>query len=162
MPCNQNICLVRELEIISRLSALWKTNSFVPDRQIQDNILIAHEVFHYRRLKRRSNCFELGFKLDMNKAYDRVEWDFVEENLMRMGFNPRWVRLVMSCITTASLSLVINGFNPTRGLRQGDPLFPYLFLLVSEVLSRSVTYANLSRSGPLISHILFADDSLFF
>lgn len=67
------------------------------------------KLFTYLRLKTRRNCFELGLKLDMNKACDWVEWDFVEETLMRIGFDPRWVGLVMSCITMASLSVMING-----------------------------------------------------
>lgn len=112
----------------------------------------------------------------MNKAYDRVEWDFLEEALLRFGFNHGWVRLVMACVSTVSISIVLNGnagnfFKPNRGLRQGDPLSPYLFLIISEVLSLKLTRAiyegdltgiKLSRCCPVVSHIFFADDALFF
>lgn len=97
-------------------------NAFVPDRLIQDNILLAHESFHYLKHKTEGGNHEFGLKLDMNKAYDRVEWDFLEATLLRFGFDDRWVRLVMSCVTTVSFSIVLNGnagsfFKPRRGLR---------------------------------------------
>ncbi|VVA38287.1 PREDICTED: reverse mRNAase, partial [Prunus dulcis] len=121
--------------------------------EIQDNIILAHEVFHYLKLRKSKKVFEMGVKLDMNKAYDRVEWDFLEAVMIRMGFTMSWVELIISCIIT------------------GDPLSPYLFLLVSEVLSLLVLKAcesgflqgiKLSRSGPTLSHLMFADDTLIF
>lgn len=149
--------------------------AFVPQRQIQDNILIAHEAFHYLKLK-KDTCYELGLKVDMNKAFDRIEWDFLKAVMLKMGFDPRWVDLIMECVQSVSLSIIINGspsspFTPTRGLRQGDPLSSYLFILVSEVLSsmiqKSCDSGNLKgikffEAGPSISHLFFADDSLFF
>ncbi|XP_062013415.1 uncharacterized mitochondrial protein AtMg01250-like [Rosa rugosa] len=112
----------------------------------------------------------------MNKAYDRVEWDFLQAALIRFGFKRSWVKLIMACVTTVSFSIVLNGnlgkfFHPSRGLRQGDPLSPYLFLIVSEVLSLRLTKVvndgflrgiKLSRSCPTLSHLFFADDALFF
>ncbi|KAI5313939.1 hypothetical protein L3X38_043115 [Prunus dulcis] len=94
-------------------------NAFVPDRQIQDNILVAHEVFHALKLKKSKKKFEMGVKLDMNKAYDRVEWDFLEKVMQKMGFNAGWIQLVMSCVTTVNFTVVINGqrgeaFSPSR------------------------------------------------
>lgn len=151
-------------------------NAFVPGRQIQDSILIAHEAFHYLRIKRRTKKYELGLKVDMNKAYDRVEWDFLEAVLHKMGFHATWISLVMKCVTTVSFSVKLNGkqgafFTPSRGLRQGDPLSPYLFLLVTEVLSLNLSKAvsgerlqgiKLSRNCSGLSHLFFADDSLYF
>ncbi|VVA37537.1 PREDICTED: reverse mRNAase, partial [Prunus dulcis] len=68
--------------------------------EIQDNIILAHEVFHYLKLRKSKKVFEMGVKLDMNKAYDRVEWDFLEAVMIRMGFTMSWVELIISCIIT--------------------------------------------------------------
>lgn len=82
----------------------------------------------------------MGVKLDMNKAYDRVEWAFLEVVMAKMGFHENWIKLAMSCVTTATYSMIVNGnpvgkFSPSRGIRQGDPISPYLFLLCAENLS---------------------------
>ncbi|CAL2244392.1 unnamed protein product [Prunus armeniaca] len=104
-------------------------NAFVPNRQIQENILIAHEAFHILKLRKTTKMYDLGIKIDMNKAYDRVEWHFLESVMLKMGFDVRWVNLVMNLVCTVQFSLVLNGvqgntFTPTRGIRQGDPLSP--------------------------------------
>jgi hypothetical protein len=118
----------------------------------------------------------VGIKTDMAKAYDRVEWEFLEATLMVMGFPVDKVQTIMKCVTTVTFSILINGqpsscFQPKRGLRQGDPLSPYLFIICADVLSGLISRAqsNLSIHGvkiahraPEISHLLFADDSLFF
>ncbi|KAL6141490.1 hypothetical protein ACLB2K_059778 [Fragaria x ananassa] len=85
--------------------------------------MLAHEAYHYLRLKKEGDVHELGLKLDMNKAYDRVEWDFLEATLVRFGFDRRWINFIMSCVTTVSFSIVLNGnpgnfFYLSRGLRQ--------------------------------------------
>jgi hypothetical protein len=118
----------------------------------------------------------MGIKLDMSKAYDRVEWKFLEAIMRKLGFEDRWINLVMSCVRSVSYSVVINGnpvghVRPTRGIRQGDPISPYLFLLCAEALSAllsktvhsgTITGIPTSPKGPRISHIFFADDSLLF
>ena len=82
----------------------------------------------------------MAFKLDMSKAYDRVEWGFVEAVIQRLGFAEEWIRLVMMCLSTVSYSILLNGvqsgnFTVSKGIRQGDPLSPYIFLLCAEGLS---------------------------
>lgn len=138
--------------------------------------MIAHEVFHHLKLKKSGYDFEMGLKIDMNKAYDRKEWDFLETVMLKFNFAATWVRLIIVCLRTVSFSVLINGkpsefFQPSRGLRQGDPLSPYLFIIVGEVLTSMINqacYANalhglrLGVDGPLLSHLLFVDDSLFF
>ncbi|KAH0972891.1 hypothetical protein GBA52_025047 [Prunus armeniaca] len=110
-------------------------NAFVPNRQIQDNILLAHEAFHLLKLRKSTKLYALGMKLDINKVYDRVEWNFLEAMMRKLGFANKWVRLIMSLVKSVELALVINGkpgsyFKSTRGIRQGDPLSPYLLLFV--------------------------------
>ncbi|KAA3460765.1 reverse transcriptase [Gossypium australe] len=112
----------------------------------------------------------------MSKAYDRVEWNFIKEVMNKMGFARKWIDLIMKCITTVSYTVLINGsrgriFNPYRGLRQGDPLSPFRFLICSEGLSALmrtakknglIRGARASRRGPAISYLLFADDCMMF
>ena len=151
-------------------------SAFLAGRQIQDNILVAQEVFHFLKMKKRGKKSYMAMKVDMNKAYDRVEWDFLEAVMLKLGFEKKWVDWIMECVKTVSYNLVINGkpsnrIYPTRGLRQGDPLSPYLFLIVSDVLSRMVLAEIKSQEVkgmvmnkycPILSHLFFADDSLFF
>jgi hypothetical protein len=115
-------------------------------------------------------------KLDMSKAYDKIEWGFLEAVMKRMGFGERWITLIMMCVRTVKYSVIVNG-NPcglitlSWGIRHGDPISPYLFLLCAEALSAMITRANgdgrlmgvpTSKRGPEISHLFFADDSLLF
>ncbi|CAL5407178.1 unnamed protein product [Camellia sinensis] len=113
----------------------------------------------------------MAVKLDFNKAYDRVEWDFLESVLRKMGFHERWIKWVMECVSTVTFSVFVNGakrtcFKPTRGLHQGDPLPPYLFILVIEVLSKlfhkSLRDHQFAGIKVRRSHLLFADDALLF
>ena len=151
-------------------------SAFLKGRLITDNILVAFETFHYMKNHNSRKSGFMALKLDMSKAYNRVEWSFLRDIMNQMGFNDRWVALVMECVTTVSYSLLVNGepqgnIKPSRGIRQGKPLSPYLFLLCSEGLHRLIQRAanlgeikgvSICRNGPKLTHLLFADDSLLF
>lgn len=121
----------------------------------------------------------MGFaalKLDMNKAYDKINWTFLLAVMKRMGFSSLWVNWIAQCISTVTYSILINGnpsktFKPSRGLRQGDPISPFLFLLCANVLSCALLHQEstknlkgikIGRDSQPINHLLFADDSFFF
>ncbi|XP_026417489.1 uncharacterized protein LOC113312969 [Papaver somniferum] len=149
--------------------------AFVPGRPIHDNIIIAHELIHTMKHKEGSNG-TMTIKLDLSKAFDRLEWSFLNKILEKFGFCKDFCNLVMQCVSTTSISVLLNGspcdqFEPTRGVIQGDPLSPYLFILAMEYLSRSLIFAEhnksiigikASRKSPPISHMLFADYILIF
>lgn len=138
-------------------------------------MLIAYECIHYLRNK-RGKAGACAIKLDMVKAYDRVEWSYLHDIMMALGFPQGWCNLVMQCVTSVTFSVRVNGvfspsFRPTRGIRQGDPISPYLFLLCSEGLTcllkaRAPHYISrgvrVSLHSPWISHLLFADDCMIF
>ncbi|XP_057250731.1 uncharacterized protein LOC130591430 [Beta vulgaris subsp. vulgaris] len=150
--------------------------AFVPERAIQDNILIAHEVFHSFSKKSGYEGW-IVVKLNMEKAYDRLEWNYILVTLRKLGFCSQWVEWIKCCISTPSFSVLVNGipsdrFIPSRGIRQGDPLSPYLFILCSELLARQLSAAiaqndkpigvSKGKSGVRIPFLTFADDTMIF
>ena len=97
-------------------------SAFQARRVITDNILMAFEILHYMKTQQNGSTGFMALKLDISKAYDRVEWSFLECLLRKLGFHNRWVDLMMECITTVSYSILINGepsqtIYPSRGLR---------------------------------------------
>uniref|UniRef100_A0A803PQG5 Reverse transcriptase domain-containing protein n=1 Tax=Cannabis sativa TaxID=3483 RepID=A0A803PQG5_CANSA len=118
----------------------------------------------------------MALKLDMSKAYDRVEWGFLESILRVMGFSDRWIGLTLSCVNSVRYHIINSGQKlgpiiPTRGIRQGCPLSPYLFIVCAKGFlslirhyeaTRLITGCKVARSAPTISHLLFADDSYVY
>jgi len=151
-------------------------STFMSNRLITDNVLVAYETMHHINQKRSGKVGEMALKLDMSKAFDRVEWGCLEKIMSKMGFHESWVKLMMRCVSTVTYSIKINGrprghVTPSRGLHQGDPLSPFLFLFCAKGLSalirKSVEFGLLSGvaacpRGPKISHLFFVDDSLMF
>lgn len=115
------------------------------------------------------------YKIDMEKTYDHVNWSFLDEVMQKMGFGQRQRNWIKICVSSPSFSVLINGipkgfFKGSLGLRQGDPLSPYLFIIVVELLSKWVRKSELAGlldgfsprdGGPKISFIQSTDDSLF-
>ena len=118
----------------------------------------------------------MTLKLDVSKAYDRMEWPFLQGVMQRLSFPETWIERVMSCVTTTSFFVLVNGrpfgnVLPSKGIRQGDPLSPYLFLLCTKgftslldraEIGRTLHGVSISRNAPKITNLLFADDSLIF
>nr|XP_025661966.1 uncharacterized protein LOC112757626 [Arachis hypogaea] len=118
----------------------------------------------------------MAIKVDMSKAYDRVEWSFVWFIMKKLGFCSKWIEWMKACVSTISYSVIVDGtstgfLKPSRGLRQGDPPSPYLFLFYAEGLSYLLHKGEqnnlfqglrLNSRCPTIHHLLFTDDSLLF
>ena len=122
-------------------------STFVPDRLITNNTTVAFEVLHKMRNRRKGKRGQMAVKLDISKAYDRMEWCFLERIMAKLGLNERLVHLAKEIVTTASYSILINGeprghIKPSKGIKQDDPLSPYLFIMCAEGLS-----AMLRRAG---------------
>ena len=141
-----------------------------------DAVLIANEAINSIL---KSNRGAILCKLDIEKVYDHVDWSFLLPVMKKMGFRERWCRWIKWCLSTVRFSVLVNGsptgfFQSSRDLRQGDPLSPYLFVIVMEafscLLKRAVSGGFLSPcsvqgrrgEGVQVSHLLFADDTLIF
>jgi len=151
-------------------------SSFIEGRSIVDNALIATETIHAMKRKTKGWRGEITLKIDISKAYDCVDWGFLMGFLIRMGFDDKWIRWMMMCVSSVTYSVLMNfdrvsPINPGRGLWQGDPLSPNLFILVAESLS-TLIHQRLGEEtsmvsvfiggAPVVSHLLFPDDSFLF
>ncbi|GJU89779.1 hypothetical protein Tco_1302202 [Tanacetum coccineum] len=171
--CISKIICNRMKDYLTGLVSL-NQSAFIPGRRISDNILLTQELMHNYHLDRGpARC---AFKVDIQKAYDTVDWDFLKEVLIGFGFHTRMIGWIMECVTSTSFSISINGglygyFKGKRGLRQGDLMSPYLFTLAMEILtlmlnkrvreSKSFTY-HWYYSKLNIINLCFADDLFLF
>lgn len=137
-------------------------------RLIQDNILIAHEAFHFFRYRKNSLRADCIMGMGMEKAYDGIEWDFILSAMEKLGSNPKWKSWIKECISFVTYSSLVNGkplplIHPSRCLWQGDPLSPYLFIITTNILSRNIKRAaqygrimglRMKRQCPITPNVL--------
>eukprot|EP00253_Pinus_taeda_P006633 PITA_06633 len=146
---------------------------FVEGRQILDGLVVTQEIIHSMKTKKQKG---MVIKLDLSKAYDRVSWQYLEEILRSFGFSNRWISWVLSCISTPNFSILVNGtpsktFKASRGIRQGNPISPFLFILATEGLGRylkqeriadNIKGLRLWGNELPITHQQFVDDIMLF
>lgn len=163
---------IRLGKVAQRLVAT-NQSAFIKGRYILESVVVAHELVHSLSKSKEKG---LVLKLDYEKAYDRVSWEFLFEVLESRGFSSKWILWIKQLVTGGSLGIMVNGedsayFKPGKGLRQGDPLSPLLFNLVGDVFSRMLDKAASSacirgvlhdfREGGVIS-LQYADDTILF
>eukprot|EP00253_Pinus_taeda_P019007 PITA_19007 len=150
-----------------------KQTGFVEGRQILDGLVVTQEVIHSLKVKKQKGMM---IKLDLSKAYDRLSWNYLGKVLESFGFCRRWIDWIHSLISSPSFSILVNGipsktFFATRGLRQGDPLSPFLFILAAEGLGRfikkerevdKIKGLKLWGNNLCLNHQQFVDDIMLF
>lgn len=165
--------LASRLKEILPLMISKAQSAFLPGRLLAENVLLATDLVNGYNNQNISSRGML--KVDLRKAFDSVRWDFILATLRALAIPETYISLIVQCITTASFSISINDtlggfFNSTRGIRQGDPLSPYLFVLAMECLSRLLvsrydagTIGYHPRTEQVkVSHLMFADDVMIF
>lgn len=146
--------------------------AFVEGRSLVQNVLICHDTMRHYKSKTSPRCL---MKIDLRKAFDMVSWEFLEEMLKGYGFPKKFSQLIMNCIKSIKFGIRINGSNygyfaGKRGLSQGDPISPLLFVMIIEYLSRVLTKMEQLpdfRFHPMckkirLNHLCFADDLMIF
>nr|GEU67293.1 hypothetical protein [Tanacetum cinerariifolium] len=147
-------------------------SAFIPGRSIQDNILLTQEIM--KGYNRKGGPKRVAFKIDLQNAYDTISWSFLKRTLEEFGFHDKMVNWIMQCVTTAGFSINVNGervgyFKRGRGLRQGDPISPYLFTLIMEVFSLMMKRQieketrfqyHFGCKAIKLTHVCFAEDLL--
>lgn len=146
-------------------------SGYVEGRQILDNILLVQEMIHTLQSRKIA---DMMMQLDLSKAYDKVNWNYLEAILKAFGFANQWIKWILALIKSTKFSILVNGspanqFSPSRGIRQGDPLSPFLFVILMECLSRLI--CNAKEEGkirglqplppiPATTHQQFVDDTM--
>ncbi|KAK1308804.1 hypothetical protein QJS10_CPA09g00704 [Acorus calamus] len=182
--CDTKYKLLAKL-LVNRLKAVLPSlvgleqGAFVPNRSMHAHLLLVQDIMHSLHIRRGRHAL-IAAKIDLASAYDSVEWGSLFQVLQLFGFPPRWIAWMKQCVMKVRLAVLVNGsptdwFSMERGLRQGDPLSPYLFVLVAEVISAMIRQeqelgklvgyipdvriqSQTGRKG--IAHILYADDLL--
>ena len=178
--CNSIYKVVTKI-IVARLRSLLAglvsplQTAFVPSKEGVDNAIIMQELVHsMSRKKGRVGVMEI--KIDLEKAYDWMEWSFIRDTLNLFRFPRHLITLIMSCVSSSPVAILfnegaLNSFNPLKGIRQEDPLFPYLFILCMEVLGALINKkcdaklwnpVKSSQGGVAFSHLFFADNLVLF
>ncbi|GJS31327.1 RNA-directed DNA polymerase, eukaryota [Tanacetum coccineum] len=193
IPKNINAKLVKEFRPISLIGSFYKIvakilairlasvikdlvnevqSAFIADRQILDGPFLLNEVIQWCNSKKKQM---LIFKVDFEKAYDSVRWDYLDEILRKFGFGDKWCKWIQCCLKSSKGSILVNGsptkeFDFGRGLKQGDPLSSFLFLLVMESLHLSFSQVvkagmfqgmSIGDGSVILSHLFYADDAVF-
>ncbi|PKI45565.1 hypothetical protein CRG98_034083 [Punica granatum] len=147
--------------------------SFIPGRRSSDNVILLREVIHYFR-KRKGTLGNFVIKLDLEKAFDRLEWGFIHKVLHHFDFSVAWIDWLMTCVSSTSTSIILNGscldsFTHSRGIRQGDRISPYIFIFYMEYMVHLIEDkvhlqvwkgVKPTRSCFDLAHLLFTDNIL--
>lgn len=136
------LTVARIRPMLSDLISPYQT-AFVPGRKGVDNAVIVQKLIHSMSRKKGRGRL-VAIKIDLEQAYDRLEWSFIRDTLGLFKLANHLISLIMSCVSTSSISILYNGgalesFLPSRGIRQGDPLSPYFFILCMKVLGALIT-----------------------
>ncbi|KAM0007813.1 putative RNA-directed DNA polymerase [Helianthus debilis subsp. tardiflorus] len=164
--------LVNRLKPVIQKLVSEEQTTFLANRSILDGVIILNEVIPWLKRNKKEGMI---IKVDVEKAYDSLSWDFLISILTQMNFPPKWRKWVTTIVTSARASVLVNGsptqeFICSRGLRQGDPLSPFLFVLAMEALTGVMKKAceigafkglSFSQIGSSLSHFLYADDVIF-
>jgi hypothetical protein len=168
------VVVERLKEFIPVIISPYQTG-FVPGRNIHENIIVAQEMTH-TMVKMKGSKGLVAIKVDLSKAYDKLNWDFIWQILKEIQLPDSLINVIMHSVTSVETNVKWNGargsyFRPQRGIRQGDPISPYLFVMCIDKLSHLISQAvkegtwkapRAGRNGPIVSHLMFAYDLLLF